>query len=331
MQHSLQFGLDPDRVARRRLLWLGLAALAAVAVFLGYGVRWGADGNWSFVLPLRAGKVAVMCLVGYAIAVSTVLFQTVTGNRILTPAVMGFDALFVLLQTLLLQGLGVMAFTTLPPYAMFGLQVVAMVVFSSLLYRSLFTGNEHSLHLMVLTGLVFGTLFRALSTFVQGLIDPNGFMVLQNRLYANFNTTDTVLLPVAATVVAIASGLGMVWLHRLDVLALGRAQAINLGLDYRRTVTGVLALVAVLVSVSTALVGPVAFFGLLVAHLAYRLMPSQRHRRVLPATALLAVCVLVAGQFVLERRFAFGTALSIVVEFCGGILFLILLLRGPSR
>ena len=40
-----------------------------------------------------------MLLVGYAIAVSTVLFQTITDNRILTPSIMGFDSLYRLIQT----------------------------------------------------------------------------------------------------------------------------------------------------------------------------------------------------------------------------------------
>ena len=56
----------------------------------------GANGQWDFVLPFRGGKLAVMLLVAYAVAVSSVLFQTVTHNRILTPAIMGFDALYLL-------------------------------------------------------------------------------------------------------------------------------------------------------------------------------------------------------------------------------------------
>jgi len=116
-----------------------------------------------------------------------------------------------------------------------------------------------------------------------------------------------------------------------DVLALGRDPAINLGVDYQRQVMRLLVLIAVLVSVSTALVGPVTFFGLLVANLAYQVMGSDRHRHTLPAAVLLAVLFLVGGQVILERVFSFNTALSVVIEFVGGLMFLVLLMRRSAR
>jgi iron complex transport system permease protein len=83
--------------------------------------------------------------------------------------------------------------------------------------------------------------------------------------------------------------------------------------------------------VSTALVGPVTFFGLLVANLAYQIAGTHKHRYILPVASLLAVICIVGGQLVLERIFAFDTALSIVIEFVGGIVFLALLIRGTAR
>ena len=108
---------------------------------------------------------------------------------------------------------------------------------------------------------------------------------------------------------------------------LGRDVSVALGVDHRRTLTIVLVLVAVLVATSTALVGPVTFLGLLVANLAYRLMPTYRHAYILPAAALITAFTLVGGQLVLERVFALNAALSIVVEFLGGITLLVLLAR----
>ena len=117
----------------------------------------------------------------------------------------------------------------------------------------------------------------------------------------------------------------------LDVLALGRDAAINLGIDHRREVMRVLVMVSILVAVSTALVGPVTFFGLLVANLAYLLVDTHRHRLILPVAALVAVLVLMGGQLVLERLLGFNGALSIVIEFLGGIVFLIILVRRAAR
>jgi iron complex transport system permease protein len=166
---------------------------------------------------------------------------------------------------------------------------------------------------------------------MQRIIDPNEFVILQDRLFASFNNVDSNLLAVSAAMVVTVSVIGWRFMHAYDVLALGRDTSVNLGLEHNRVVTIVLILVAVLVSVSTALVGPVTFFGLLVANLAYLITGTHKHRFVLPVAALLAIICLVGGQLILERVFAFDTALSIIIEFVGGIVFLVLLVRGIAR
>lgn len=309
------------------LVLLALLAALSMAAFMTLGVK----GRWDFVLPFRATKLAAMLLVAYSIAVSTVLFQTITGNRILTPSIMGFDALYILIQTLVVFLFGAAHFAEVGPGIMFALETAAMVGFSAVLYRWMLSGELRGLHLLMLVGIVFGVLFRSLSNLMQRMIDPNEFAVLQDRFFASFNTVHSELLLIAAALVLAASA--GVWrlFHTFDVLALGRETAINLGVAHKRTIAAILVLVTVLVSVSTALVGPVTFFGLLVANLAYQVAGTSRHAVVLPAAVLLAVICLVGGQLVLERVFSFDTALSIVIEFLGGITFIALVLRRTVR
>ncbi len=316
-------GLRPIHV----LLILAALAVGVIVLFMTLNAR----GRWDFILPFRGTKVLAMALVAYAIAVSTVLFQTVSHNRILTPAIMGFDALYILIQTTLVFTIGSAHLTALDPRLLFAGQVIVMVAFSTLLYRWLFSGSSRSLHLLLLVGIVFGVLFRSLASFMQRIIDPNEFVLLQDRLFANFNSIDNHLLTVSAVVAIGVSLMGWRLMAAYDVLALGRETAINLGIDHNRVVTRVLMLVAVLVSVSTALVGPVTFFGLLVANLAYQIAGTYKHRVVLPVAILLAMICLIGGQLVLERLLAFETALSIVIEFVGGIVFLALLIKGAAR
>ncbi|NLC60574.1 MAG: iron chelate uptake ABC transporter family permease subunit, partial [Gammaproteobacteria bacterium] len=190
---------------------------------------------------------------------------------------------------------------------------------------------ERSLHLLVLVGIVFGVFFRSVANLMQRMMDPNEFLVLQDSFFASFNTIDRTLLGTSVVVVALAS-LALWRLHRsLDVVSLGRATAIGLGVDYKATVLKLLVIMAVLVSVSTALVGPVTFFGLLVVSLAHALAGDGRHRHILPASILIAVICLVGGQTLMERVFSFGTALSIIIEFLGGLVFIGLILRGAAR
>lgn len=309
------------------LLVLGVLALISIVCFMTLGAK----GSWSFILPFRGRKLLALCLVAYSVSVSTVLFQTVTNNRILTPSIMGFDALFVLVTTGTVFFFGASALISIDPQMQFGIQVALMVVFSGLLFRWLFLGEERSLTLLVLVGIVFGILFRSLSQFMQRLLDPNAFQVLQDTFFASFATVDTTLLAVATAIVALASFIACRLGHTFDVLALGRAHAVNLGVDYKRTVVLILMLISVLVAVSTALVGPITFFGLLVATLAHSLTGNSRHRYILPAAVFLAIACLVGGQTILERVFAFDTALSIIIEFFGGVVFIFLVLRRAAR
>lgn len=311
------------RAPENVLLGLSFLALFVVAGFLFLGV----EGNFHFVLRLRSIKLITLLVVAVSIAVSTVVFQTITHNRILTPAIMGFDSLYVLLQTGVLFLVGPRVLASVDARGAFAFEAVVMIGFVLLLHRFLFSRWDKSLHLLALSGVVLGSLFRSLSSLLQRLIDPNEFAVLQDKFFASFNRTDLSLVGVAGIVCLFTLLYIFKRGEHLDVLALGREPAIALGIEYKREITGVLVVVAVLVSISTALVGPVTFFGLLVAHVAYLLVASHRHVLVLPAAMLLAIIVLVGGQAVLERVFHLDAHLRVIVDFIGGLAFLFLLVR----
>lgn len=301
--------------------------LLSSALFLTHGAR----GNWGFVLPFRGAKLAGLALVAIAAAAAVAVFQTLTRNRILTPSIMGFDALFVSIQTTLVFVIGPIRLSAISPEIRFLVEVALLTGFAAILFGWLFRGTARGLHLLLLVWIVFATLFRAVAGLMQRLISPDDFAVLQTSLFASFNVVDQTLLGLAS--VLVAGLVTLVWRrHRvLDVLALGREQAIGLGLSHDRLVLGFLSVVVVLVAVSTALVGPAGFFGRLVANLAYLLMPTARHAVLLPATALIALIALIGGQTILERVLAYDAVLSVVIEFIGGLFFLALVIRGGAR
>jgi len=310
-----------------RLYLLAFFALLSVAAFM----TWGANGHWDFVLSFRAGKLAAMLLVAYAVAVSSVLFQTITHNRILTPSIMGFDALYTLIQAVVIFWFGMTAGGQWGMTGKFVLEVGVMTVFACLLFQWIFSGASHSLHLLLLVGIVFGLLFRSLSGLMVRMIDPNEFLFLQDKMFASFNAIRTNLLLASVVMVGGVSLIGWRLRRAYDVLSLGREVAINLGIHYRKTLWLTLVLIAVMVSVSTALVGPVTFFGLLVSNLAYMIMQTDKHKYTVPAAVLLGIVALVGGQTVLEHGLALNTTVSVVIEFVGGLMFIALIVRKGQR
>lgn len=312
--------------------------VALLAVLLGaVSLCWlfqGLSGNRAFILDLRMTKLASLLLIGASVAVATMLFQTVAQNRILTPSIMGFDALYVMVQTLAVGGLGITGYAMLPAGAKFFAEAGVMTLMATALFGLILgrgSVGANDIGRTILTGVVLGILFRSASSLMGRLLDPNAFAVVQGVTIANFSKPVGALNLWAAvlTLPAIAVAL---WLGpRLDVLGLGRERAISLGLAHRRMVVGTLILVAILVAVSTALVGPVTFLGLIVAGLTYGLMPGAPHRPRLVAAALIACLLLVAGQWIFERFLGQQATLSVVIEFAGGLMFLYLLLKGRVR
>ncbi|RKE63983.1 iron chelate uptake ABC transporter family permease subunit [Microbacterium sp. AG238] len=336
MAEALRGAVDapsPTTVERVPRVWLRFVVLAVVVVaaavlLLTWNIPLdpGRRGYW-LAVDLRVTTVATVAIVACCQAVATVLFHTATGNRILTPSIMGFDALYVVMQTGLVFSFGGAALAATDGLAKVALQSLLMVAFATLLYGWLFAGKRGNLHIMLLIGIVLGVGFGSLSSVMQRLLTPSDFDLLSARLFGNLSNSNPEYLPWAAVIVAIV--LVVVWRRRrrLDVLTLGRDVATNLGLAYKREVTVLLILVAVLISVSTTLVGPMTFFGFIVATLAYQLAGSSRHAVILPFAALFGAAMLLGGYFVLRHVFYAAGMLTVIIEFVGGLFFIVYLLR----
>ena len=267
-----------------------------------------------------------LVLVGAATGAATVIFQTIAANRLLTPGIVGFDALFIFIQTTLVMILGGVGYADLPETPKFLAEAACLTAAAMALFGVLFRKGAEDVIRMILTGVILGALLRGLAEFVQRLLDPSEFAVVQQASIASFNSVDEGQLGIAAVVLVLALLAAWRLAPALDVAGLGRAKARTLGLPHDRLVLAALGIVALLVSVSTALVGPITFLGLLAASLAHAALRDFRHAVLIPAAALIGASILVAGQAVFERVLGLQSALAIVVEFAGGLLFLALVL-----
>lgn len=325
---SVEVKSNPSIVVsdRTKIAILAALVLALTAVFMLIQ----AQGMWEFVLPRRTVKILAIFLAGASIAASTIIFQSVTNNRILTPSIIGVDSLYILVQTAIVYFLGSMHPITLNPNLNFLVSVGVMILFSLVMHRLFFTQSRSNIYVLLLMGIIFGTLFQSLSSFLSVLIDPNEFLVLQSRMFASFNQVKSELLAIAYVAAALTAAFLSRHIRFLDVLALGREHAINLGVDHHRVVRSLLVAVFILISISTALVGPITFLGLIVANVAYEMLSTYRRLPLIGAAILTSIIALVGGQLIVERVFAFSTTLSVIINFAGGVYFLYLLLKERS-
>lgn len=314
--------MQHNKDKKKLYILLGIT-LIFISLFLFYGLN---ANNYRYNLSKRIPKIIAIILTGGSVAVSSMLFQTITNNRILTPSILGLDSLYNFGQTIAVFVFGVNSLMLTNSYANFFFSVAIMLIGSVILYNLVFR-KKNNIFTLLLVGTVMGTLFRSISSFMSVLIDPNDFLTLQNKMYASFNNvnTDIILL------VIIIFTLIFIYLYKdinkLDVMLLGREQAINLGVEHDKESKKLLLIIILLVSVSTALVGPITFLGLLVVNLAYHLFDTYKHSYLIIGSTLISVLALVSGQFIVERLLNFSTTVSIIINFIGGIYFIYLLLK----
>ncbi len=307
-----------------KIVILAIASLCMTAVFVGQGLTWD---NYEFFLSLRMPKLLSIVLAAVAIAASSLVFQTITNNRILTPSILGFDSLYMLVQTSLLFVFGGTSFWVIDSITNFGLSVSVMILFSFALFHFYFKSKRNNVFTLLLIGIVCGSVFSSLSNFLAMLIDPNEFAVLQNVMFASFNNVKSELVYLSIFPLGLCL-LGLwVLAPKLDVLWLGVDNATSLGVNTKRLTQMILVIVSVMVAVSTALVGPVLFFGLITVSLARQIFSSYQHRVLILASSLLAVVLLVSGQWFVEKVMAFETTVIVIINLVGGLYFMFLLLR----
>lgn len=302
-------------------LWALVLALALGFVLFRSGL------DFDYVIPKRLARLAAMGIGGVCVAWSSIIFQTLTGNRILTPAIMGYEAVYLLFQALLVLVLGTASLVLLGSQGNFVLSVLLMLGYSWALQRWLLREGHSNVYFLLLLGLVLSLVIGTVTQFVQLKISPGEFSILQGFSQASFNRVQPQQLLLSGLLVA-ALCLGFArTLPTLDVLALGRDQAVSLGVDYPRVVRLQLALVAALVAISTGLLGPTAFMGVFVANTTYALARTFRHRVTLPMGSAIAIAIFIAAQLLVEHVFNYKTTVSILVNLLCGTYFLALMLR----
>ncbi|MBX2759090.1 enterochelin ABC transporter permease CeuC [Campylobacter jejuni] len=310
---------------RKKMLILSFLTLNMIGIFIFVGL----NGFDEYALKSRFLQIAAIIIVAICIAVSTVIFQTLCNNKILTPAIIGLDSLYMLLQSALIFSFGAANLSVYKNDINFLITLVCMVVFSLGLYKILFS-SDRSIYLIMLLGLVFGTLFSTLSSFFEVLIDPDEFMVIQGRMFASFDNIAFDVLILAY----IISFLSFIWIFRymkfLDPLNLGKDLAINLGINYQKISKQLMIIIAILTSISTALVGPITFLGLLVVNITYELFKTAKHSILLSACILISILALLGGVFFVSRVFDYNATISVVINFLGGIYFIYLVLKGDK-
>ncbi|HIW91146.1 MAG TPA: iron chelate uptake ABC transporter family permease subunit [Candidatus Corynebacterium avicola] len=295
---------------------------------MSYGnpMDFGTSGYWK-IAEMRMNAIITMILVAFCQAFATVSFHTATNNRIITPSIMGFESLYVAVQTAVIFLFGTAGLAAFTGTTQFLLQSALMVLFAVTLFTWLLSGRLGNIHVMLLVGIVIGGGLGSLSSFMQRLLEPNEFDVLTARTFGNISNANTDNFPIVIPVVAVVCTILYLRSRRMNVIALGRDTANNLGLNHKRELMFLLLLISILMAMTTSMVGPMTFLGFLVATLAYQFTDTYDHRLILPVAVLVGYNVLIGAYFIMRNFFYAEGAVTVIIELVGGSVFLFFILR----
>ena len=309
------------------LLLISLA-LAVLYIVIGLNTEF-----LSFLLERRILKLITIFVVGYSISVSSVLFQTITNNRIITPSIIGFDSLYLMVCSIVVLFFHqLLVPNVINIHIFFFITVGIMIVFSRALYRLLFIIKENTIYYVLLSGVVLSLLFRSIYTFFISIMDVAQYDALQRKLYASFDLIQYDLLFVSIILALLTTKYIVPMLSDLDVYLIGKDNAKMLGVDIDKVQDDCIKIISVLVSVATVLVGPITFLGLFVVNIVYMIYSnSNKHIHLILGSTFLSWIILILGSLLVESVFEFDTNLAVIINGIGGIFFIYLLLKGRIK
>lgn len=325
--------MNTVRLAQRRRLKTSMVVLAGlVLLFIGlYQFAFVNPKFFAYAMGLRLPRLAVILIAGFAISAAAIVFQTIIRNTIVTPCLLGMNSLYLLIHTAVVFFLGSGSLFAVNPVYAFAADVIVMGFVAGFIYYTIFQKTGGNVLYVLLIGTVLSTFFSSMQNSLTRIMDPNEYDVLLNTLTASFtNVNAACIIPGALLLAAIAW-----WLRKdlaiLDVISLGREQAVSLGVDYERTLRRLMVGVALYIAVATALVGPLSFLGLITANVARQLFTTYRHTWLIAGSACVGMLILTAGQFVVEHVMVYAVPVSVFVTIGGGIYFLYLVLTAGKR
>lgn len=283
-----------------------------------------ASAQGRILLYVRLPRVLAAMLSGSALAVSGMLIQAVLMNPLAAPNVIGVNAgagFFTFLAMALLPGVR--------GAAQLGAFLGALVAVLLVMAVSAGAGRLT----IILSGVAVSSIFTAGINTVK-TFSPDTLYNGSAFLIGGFSGVS--LTDLSPAWIMILPALLMAWLlsRQTDLLGLGEASAISLGLNVRLTRFALILLSCVLAGCAVSFSGLLSFVGLLAPHMVRRIFDEARtsHRLLIPAAALLGAGFVTLCDLLSRTLFApYELPVGILLSFVGGPFFLSLLIRERRR
>ena len=328
-----------DRSYSLMLSGLGVLLLVSCVVSLGFGparvpveVVWHillnklfgiGEVNWSpgqahIVWLIRVPRMLLGALVGAGLALIGAVLQAVTRNPLADPHLLGVTSGATLGAVIVVLHVGqIVGLLTLPIAAFIG-ALLSMLLVLVIASRQ---GRLDSDRLL-LCGVAVSFVMMAIANTLLFLGDHRASSAVLFWMLGGLGLArwELLAIPSASVLLGLVLLLGMA--RPLNALMAGEQTAVTLGLNARTVRLRVFLIASMMTGVLVAISGSIGFVGLMIPHIARRLVGAE-HRRLLPVSALLGSVFLVwvdvaARTLIAPEDLPIGVATAAI----GGLFFL---------
>jgi iron complex transport system permease protein len=288
-------------------------------------IPWADNVDAQIFFVARLPRVLAGALVGSTLAAAGVVMQALLRNPLATPFTLGVSAA---------AALGAMTAIALHLDTTLGAAAVPTTCFAGAMagtalvyFLATRVGGGLSTNVLLLAGVTLNTLFSALITFVQYLVDAADWYRTARWLLGNLDVSSFNPIVASTPLIALAFVLFAMLPRMLNLLTLGEDIAGSRGVDVARAQRIAFLSASMATGAAVALAGPIGFIGIVVPHLV-RLVVGADHRVLLPASTLFGAAFLVICDLIARTAMApIELPVGIVTAIIGGPLFLWLLVR----
>lgn len=273
------------------------------------------------ILLIRFPRLLTALIVGAGLSVSGAVYQGVFRNPLVSPDILGVASgcMFGAAMGLILPGSSWLTVQLLAFVC--GLFAACAAMFMAKRFGS------NNLLLMIMTGIIVGSMFGAGLTMLKALADPYGelpaivFWLMGSLSVSSWSTVAQLIVPVVVGYAVIHT-----LRYRLNVLCLGDQQSKSLGMGPGRLRLVLIIISSFIVASCVATVGQVAWIGLVVPHMV-RTFTGANNLRLIPVSTAVGAIFLLLADSVARASFSMEIPIGIVTSLVGAPLFAFLLFR----
>jgi len=274
-------------------------------------------------LPHLYGMIASAIM----LALLSVVFQTITQSRVLTPSMIGFDSVFVGTQTVLVFMFGTSHILFANPYVNYTVTASIMIIISMAMFGFILRSSRNNLVFLLMFGIILSGVIGSGTRYLQIIMNESDFIQVAAATSVNINNMNVNIINMAIPLMAIVAIL-IFWSHKkYNVMSLGPDHAKGLGIDYEKEITKNLIIISIGMSITTALIGSLTFLGLLAVNAAREIFKTHKHITIFIGSSIMAAFAIVLGQSIMELLEG-AVPVTAIIDFVGSAYIFYLILKG---